>query len=53
MTKRDAKIAVIKAWLINPPKKKNKPYVKRLNPMTDEELKGYNDLLLPTQFKKP
>lgn len=53
MTKSDAKVAVMKAWLLNPPKKKNKPIVRKLKPMTDDELKGYTDLLLPTQFKKP
>jgi len=53
MTKSNAKVAVMKAIIANPPKKKYKPIVRRLNPMSDEELKGYTDLLLPTQFKKP
>lgn len=53
MTKYQARVAVMKSIINNPPKKNNKPYVRRLKPMSDEELKGYTDLLLPTQFKKP
>lgn len=53
MTKSHAKVAVMKAIIANPPKKKNKPYVRRLKPMSDEEWQGYINLLLPTQFKKP
>jgi len=53
MTKNQARVAVMKAIIANPPKKKNKPIVRRLKPMSDEDWQGYVDNLLPTQFKKP